>query len=111
VTAKRWLISSVVLAVLVVTAVIVLAIPNRHVCGGDTHPISIPSTSMTGAWVCVPDGNAYVEIAPAPTDRRVPLRVGIALGGVALAVALGVGLHKATPRGPQPDAETSVHSP
>jgi hypothetical protein len=93
-----WIIA---LGVVIVTAVVVLAIPNRIVCPLNTHPVGAlvnPVLRRVPAphWVCVSNSgiNLWV-LAEAGTDHRLPLRLGIALVGIALAVALGVGLHRA----------------
>jgi hypothetical protein len=107
-TARRWLISSVVLAVLTIAAVIFLAIPNRLICPGATRPVPDRVLSFRPVWVCRGSHTNVPFVQPPATDHRVPLRVGIALGGVALAVALGVGLQKAWRPAQQADTDTAL---
>jgi hypothetical protein len=114
VTIRRWLPWIAALGVLIVTTVVVLAIPTRHVCNvPNTHPIQAVNSGMTPIgespthWVCASDFNPAL-LPLAATDNRVPLRVGVALGGIALAVALGVGLHKARPPVPPSTAASDA---
>jgi hypothetical protein len=115
---RRWLPWVAALAVLVVTAVVVLLLPDGHACRGTTHPVRVTTFVGTGShesvghfWVC--DSNVgesqHLNLGEpehyhgylAATDSRASLRLGIVLAGVGLAVALGVGLHKAYPPAPR----------
>jgi hypothetical protein len=100
VTVRRWLPWVVALAVVVVTAVVVLAMPNGHECHGVGHPVRDQASGHV-FWVCAsyhPIPAKEHGVGPlAATNHRVPLRIGIALGGLALAVALGVAVQKAYP--------------
>jgi hypothetical protein len=114
VSIRRWLPWIAALAVVVVTAVVVLAVPNRHACPGATHAVQSIASRLAGEallppqWICVAPGTTYSPMVYATTDHRGPLRIAIALGGLVLAVALGVAVHKAYPPAPSSTAASDA---
>jgi hypothetical protein len=99
---RRWLPWIVALGVLAVTMLVVLNIPASHSCLGASRPVFDP---IRDDWVCRGSHSNLLIPVEAHTDQHLLLQLGILLGGLALAVALGVAVHKAYPPAPEPGAD------
>jgi hypothetical protein len=104
----------VALAVVIGTALVVLALPNGHHCRGNNHPAREVEGGFAGGhtisfWVCVSNYQMCRPLWPlAQADHRTAFRLGLALDGVALALALGFVVHTAFPVARRASAEASV---
>jgi hypothetical protein len=113
VSIRRWLPWVVALGVVAVTTVVVLAIPNRHVCPAGYTPIQAASVGVHRIqeppfhWMCASDDSPNI-VPVVGTAHRIPLRIGIAFGGLALALGLGVAVHKAYPPVPRSTAPSDA---
>jgi hypothetical protein len=116
---KRPLISVAALIVVAATALIVLAVPNGHVCPGATVPHRANLIGPWGpVWICVGDHTDPLVGHRARTDHREALRLAIGIGGIAMAlVIVGLGrrmpdgAHAAPPRAMSASADTTPHKP